>query len=458
MSARPLSRAAAGLGTPPPRIVHLGLGAFHRAHQAWYTAHADDAAAWGIAAFTGRSPREADALAAQECLYTVAARGADGDEVEVVGSIVEAHHGADVDALRGLVARPEVAVVTLTVTEAGYRLLPDGTPDPGDTAMVADLAVLRARMGEPATPLGRLVVALDARRRACAGPIAVVPCDNVPGNGPWVREGVLALASALDDALAAWIASDVSFVSTSVDRITPRRAEGDESLAAAAGWIDGSPIVTEPFSDWILSGGFPAGRPAWETAGARLVDDIEPFENRKLWMLNGAHTVLASLGRLRGHATVADAIADPVCRELVEDVWDAAARHLPADVDAAAYRVALVERFANPRIVHLLEQIAQDSSVKLAARIVPVARLELAAGGEALPAAAALGAWIAAVRRCAPVPDAREHALGDALLSTDPIRALVAAVDPDLAAHPQFVAEVRIRAAALADVPTTVAP
>ncbi|WP_062466627.1 mannitol dehydrogenase family protein [Demequina maris] len=458
MTAQPLSRAAAGLGTPPPRIVHLGLGAFHRAHQAWYTAQADDAAGWGIAAFTGRSPREAEALTAQECLYTVAARGADGDEVEVVGSIVEAHDGADLGVLRDLVARPEVAVVTLTVTEAGYRLLPDGAPDLDDSAMAADLAVLRARMGEPVTPLGRLVAALDARRRAGAGPIAVVPCDNVPGNGPWVRTGVLALAAATDDALAAWVEDHVSFVSTSVDRITPRRAAGDELLAREAGWIDGSPIVTEPFADWILSGEFPAGRPAWESAGARVVDDIEPFEHRKLWMLNGAHSVLASLGRLRGHATVAEAIADPVCRELVEDVWDAAARHLPADVDAAAYRVALVERFANPRIVHRLDQIAADSSVKLAARIAPVARLELGAGGDALPAAAALGAWIGAVRRCAPVPDARERQLGDALLSHDPVRALVGVVDPDLASHPQFVAEVRIRAAALADVPTTVAP
>jgi len=457
VTARDLTRAAAGLDVPPPRIVHLGLGAFHRAHQAWYTAHAGDAADWGIAAFTGRSPREAETLAAQECLYTLATRGADGDSVEVIGAIVEAHDGSDLDALADLMARPEVAVVTLTVTEAGYRLRPDGAPDRDDRTMAADLAALEDGAIDVVTPLARLTVALDARRRAGGGPLAVVPCDNVPCNGPWVATGVRALAAARDADLAGWIDAHVSFVSTSVDRITPRRAEGDDALARAAGWADASPVVTEPFTDWVLSGEFPAGRPAWEDAGARVVDDIEPFENRKLWMLNGAHTVLAELGRLRGHATVSEAIDDPVCAEHVDAVWDAAAAHLPADVDPAAYRAALAARFRNPRIVHRLDQIATDSSVKLAARIAPVARLDLAGGGEALAAAGAIAAWIAAVRRCTPVPDARGAGIDAALVSADPVRALVALVDPALASDPTFVAQVRIRAAAFADAPTAVA-
>ena len=404
---RPLSRSTwsdGGAAAPPPvRVVHLGLGAFHRAHQAWYTAHATDAGEWGIAAFTGRTPDAALELAPQDGLFTVVVRSGDGDRHDVVGSIAEAWDGARLDRLVTLLSAPTTAVVTLTVTEKGYHLGSDGRLDASDPAVTADLALLRAlpdgdlAANAPAvtTALSRLALGLEARRRAGGAPIAVVPCDNLPANGPTVGAAVLALAGEVSPALAAWVGERVSFVSTSVDRITPRTTEADRAgVRAATGYDDAAVVVTEPFADWVLSGEFPAGRPAWETAGARFVDDVEPFERRKLWLLNGAHTLLALMGPPRGHVTVAQAIGDPVLRDAVERLWDEACAHLPGGLDLPAYRAALLERFANARIEHRLEQILLDSDQKLPIRIVPVALAERAAGRSAAGCAAPIAAWV----------------------------------------------------------------
>jgi fructuronate reductase len=401
--ARPLNRGThPGAPAAPTRVVHLGLGAFFRAHQAWYTHRAADAADWGIAAFTGRSAGAAAELAPQDGLYTLVERGADGDRLEVVGSVVEVWDCARTDRFVALLAAPSTAVVTLTVTEKGYRLGADGRPDVKDRDVKADLALLAAladgnlvdALGVR-TALGRVVVGLEARRRAGGEPIAIVPCDNVPANGPTVRSAVIALAAVVSAELVAWVGERVSFVSTSVDRITPRAVDADRAtVATLSGYDDAAPVVTEPFTDWVLAGDFPAGRPAWETAGARFVPDVEPFERRKLWLLNGAHTLLALLGPARGHGTVAEAIADPALRGAVEALWDEASRHLPDGLDLPAYRAALVERFTNARIEHRLEQILLDTDQKLPIRIVPVALAERAAGRSAAACAAPIAAWV----------------------------------------------------------------
>ncbi len=390
--------AAAGLPAAPApvRIVHLGLGAFHRAHQAWYTARAGDAAEWGIAAFTGRSPDAAVALEPQDGTFTLVVRDADGDRIEAVTSIVEVLDGAALDRLRALLARPEVAIVTTTVTERGYRLRWNGSLDLDDVALEADLAAIaRGGTNAPTTLIGRLLVGLAARRDADAGPLAVVPCDNVPGNGPFLERGVLEAAARVDARLRDWIARSVSFVSTSVDRITPRLdpAEAQRALAAAP-WEDRAPVITEAHSDWVLSGTFPGGRPRWEDAGARFVDDIEPWERRKLWMLNGAHTLLALAGSHRGHRTVADAMDDDALVAMVDALWLEASRHLEAELDAEGYAERLRARFRNPRVEHLLAQIAQDSTAKLRLRIVPIAEAELAAGRVATGCASAIAHWL----------------------------------------------------------------
>lgn len=393
-----LTRVAAGLGSAPPvRIVHLGLGAFHRSHQAWFTARAGDD--WGIAAFTGRSPAAAVPLAEQNGLFTLIERGPQGDSAEIIGSIARAHDGGDLEALTAAVSAPATAIVTLTITEAGYLLGTDGRIDESDDAVIADRAALAAAALDPVTAprprtaLGRLAMALEARRRASAGPIAVVPCDNLPGNGGVVRETLLGLASDAPE-LRAYIEAEVSMVSTSVDRITPATTTEDHALAQRlTGFVDHAPVVAEPFHDWILAGEFPAGRPAWDRAGARIVDDIEPYENRKLWMLNGAHTILAAAGPMRRHETVAGAMADTTVRGLVERFWDEASRHLAPELAAESYREALTARFLNPRIEHRLAQIAQGSGIKLRARILPVLKRELAAGRDAAGCLAALAVW-----------------------------------------------------------------
>jgi fructuronate reductase len=355
-----------------PGIVHIGIGAFARAHLAWYTAHVEGER-WGITAFTGRSPAVAEALAAQGCRYTLVTRGADGDTAEVVDTVVAAHPGGDDTAWRHVVASPETTVVTLTVTEQGYR---SGSDVPA-----------------------RLVAALDARRAAGAGRLALVSLDNLTHNGEVLRAAVLDAATEPD--LRSWIEAHVAFPSSMVDRITPATTAADvDDLAGLQGALedDRVPVVTEPFAEWVLEDRFDGiDRPAWETAGVRIVDDVTPYEQRKLWLLNGAHSLLAYLGPLLGHETVASAMDDPRCRTAVEQLWDEAAAELPLpddEVDAA--RAALVERFANPRIRHTLRQIASGGSQKLPVRVVDVLRHRLARDPDAgigPGAATALAAW-----------------------------------------------------------------
>lgn len=386
---------------PPVRHVHLGLGSFFRAHQAWYTHRASDADAWGIAAFSGRSAELARTLAAQDGLFTLDVRGPDGDELEVVTSLVRTHGADDDDAWLTYLADPAVAILTTTVTEAGYLRGPDRHLDAEHPDVVADLARVRT---EPSfagrTAPVRIAVGLLARRDAGAGPIALVPCDNLQANGAALRAVVRDAAALLDPTLPAWVEENVAFVTTMVDRITPRPTEHDVALVRSlGGYDDPVPVVTEPFSEWVLEGDFPAGRPRWEDAGARFTDDIEPFEQRKLALLNGAHSLLAYAGLALGQTTVSEAIADPRCRDWVEQWWDEAAAHLPQPAgELDEYRAALVSRFANPAIRHLLAQIATDGSKKLRERVVPTLLAERAAGRGAAGAARVLAAWVTHVR------------------------------------------------------------
>ncbi len=409
---RRLSRTVDGRAAAPVRIVHLGLGNFFRAHAAWYTDRAPDAREWGIAAFTGRSPATAVALAEQDGLYTLLVRAPDGPMPEVVSSLSAVHAAHDLDALRSYLARPEVAVVTLTVTEAGYRRDDTGALDVPASDVASDIEALRADPsgGEVTTVPGKLVAGLLARRAAGAGPISVVPNDNVPDNGAMVARVVTDLASSVDPALPAWVEDHVSWVTTMVDRITPRTTDDDRALVLARTGVDDPQTVpTEPFSEWVLAGDFGGGRPAWDVAGARVVDDVRPFEQRKLWLLNGSHSLMAYAGSVLGHESVADAVADPRVRAWVEQWWDAAGRHvpLPAD-DVSAYRDALLERFSNRSIRHLLAQIAADGSQKIPIRAVPVIEAGLADGRVDPGATRLVAAWVVHLRGYgAPVTDAR---------------------------------------------------
>ncbi|PPF62462.1 oxidoreductase [Clavibacter michiganensis] len=355
------------------RILHLGLGAFHRSHQAWYTAHASDGHRWGITAYSGRRPDAAVALRAQDGLYTLIERSENTNSAQIIDVITEAVDGADVAHFEQAMADPSTALVTLTITEAGYQ--------PSD-------------LSEPSV-LGRLAAGLEARRVANVGPIALVSCDNLADNGAVLRDALAPHLDALGASAVQWAASQVSYVSTSVDRITPRTTPDDLTTAERlTGLRDECAVTTEPFSDWTLQGEFPAGRPEWESSGARFVDDLEPFERRKLWLLNGAHTLLAAAGTLSGYSFVHEAFADPVLRGWVEDFWDAACRHLPEDLDLAEYRRALARRFDNSSIRHALDQISLGAEAKLGVRVVPVVTAELDAGLDATAAARPIAAYL----------------------------------------------------------------
>jgi fructuronate reductase len=445
-----LSRAALGHAEPAPvRIAHLGLGAFHRAHQAWWTGAVSQDDPWGIAAFTGRSPAAATVLAEQDGLFTLLVRAPESDDVQVVSSISRAVDGSDAAAFTGCLADPAVGILTLTVTEAGYCRGTDGRIDLSHPAIAADRQRLMAGL-DATQPLrtapGRVIAGLLARRRADAGPLAIVPCDNLTDNGGVFRSVISEFAETIDPALADWVDASVAFVSTAVDRITPRTtAEDMVTTAGRTGWADRAPVVTEPFREWVLAGDFPAGRPAWQDAGARFVDDVTPFEDRKLWLLNGAHSMLAYGGLTRGHTTVAQAIADDTCRRWVEQWWAEASAHLgQPEHELVEYREQLLLRFSNPRIRHLLSQIAMDGSQKLRMRVIPVLRREKAAGRRGDAALRILASWIEYVRAA---PDELTDPLADRLRQAaqaprqEACRALLSTLDAELAEDDEVIAD-----------------
>lgn len=430
--------------------MHLGLGGFFRAHQAWYTDRADDARDWGIVAFTGRRPDAAAALARQDGLYTLVTRGAEEDAFTLVRSVSAAHAGADHEAWLDHLGSPQVSVVTLTITEAGYCLRgTDGRLDTADPRVAADIEALRTDPQAPvSTAPARLVAGLLARRSRGAGPLTVVPCDNLPRAGALLDAALRELAGAVDAGLPGWLDGQLAVAATVVDRITPRPTAAERrSVLDATGVDDRCAIATEPFSEWVIAGDFLGARPAWETAGVVFTDDASPFEDRKLWLLNGAHSLLAYAAANRGHLTVADATADPVCRSWLADWWDTCVPYvaLPA-ADLAAYREALLHRFANPRIRHELAQIAADGSQKLPARILPVLRRERERGRPPAAAVSALAGWIAHLRGAgAPIADVRAGELARLAAGplADAIPRTLAALDPALADDAQLVRAVR---------------
>jgi fructuronate reductase len=255
------------------------------------------------------------------------------------------------------------------------------------------------------------------------------------------------LATLVDPTLLPWLDASVSYVTTMVDRITPRTTpELAPAVAGATGRADLVPVATEPFSEWVLAGEFPGGRPRWEDAGATFTTDVTPYEQRKLWLLNGAHSLLAYAGSARGHRTVAEAVADASCSEWLQEWWAEASRHLSLPADGvAAYRAALLERFANPRMHHRLDQIAADGSQKLPIRILPVLRLERAAGRVPSGACRALAAWVCHVRGAGvPVNDPRASEIIPLASGTllDAVHRLLDVLDPALGQDDAVVAAV----------------
>ena len=384
-----------GLGTG---IVHLGIGAFHRAHQAAFTEEAVAAAGgdWGICGVTQRSRGVLDQLRPQDGLYSVLERG-EQTSLRVVGAVRDLLFAAEEGKrLQALLAASVTRLVTLTVTEKGYRHDPaTGRLRRGDPDVAADLAG-----GPPRTVVGQLVRGLQARRAADAGPITLLSCDNLPANGEVLRGLVMDFCAALPEgeSLASWIAESVSFPSSMVDRIVPATTDDDRAEAARLlGYEDRGVVVTEPFRQWVVEDQFAAGRPAWDRAGAVLTADVAPYEAMKLRLLNGSHSTLAYLGALAGHAHVADAMADPgiagvVAHLMADDV--APTLTVPEGFDVAAYQRELIERFHNPALRHRTVQIAMDGSQKLPQRLLGTIADRLAAGAEPRHACLGVAAWM----------------------------------------------------------------
>jgi fructuronate reductase len=390
-----------------PRVLHLGLGAFHRAHQAVYTENAvaagDDP--WGIVDVEPLAAGAVDAMRAQDCLYSVTDRRPDGLRTRVVGSVVDALlMGRDDARIGALLVSERVPVVTLTVTEKGYhrRADTDGldlTAEP----VVADLAATSAGVGAGfRTVVGRVAAGLVARSRANGAPISIVSCDNMAGNGPAlarvVRELVEASAWPDRDAVLDWMGAAVAFPATIVDRIVPATTAEDRDLASAAlGLRDEMPVLGEPYRQWVLEDSFAADRPRWELDGALFVPDVAPYQLMKLRLLNGAHSALAYLGLAAGCATVAEAMATAWGPDLVRRLGAEVAPTLPdIGLDADAYAEGLVDRFSNPSIHHLLRQIGSDGSLKVPERWLGPLRELRAAGRPAPVLETALAGWVAA--------------------------------------------------------------
>lgn len=413
--ARPLVRP----GDVGPGIVHLGLGAFHRAHQAVYTEEAVAAAGgdWGIVAVAPRRRPLVDALAGQDGLFSVTSLDGAGARTRVVGAISGVRHApADPSAVVALLADPATRVVTLTVTEKAYLLEPATGRLRVDPGLRAELAGRAA----PATVPGLLVAALAARARADAGPVALVSCDNLPANGHRLA-GVVGQALALAGGDAArvrdWVSGNVTFPGTMVDRIVPAPTPATLVAARAAlGLADHAAVAAEPFRQWVVEDAFPAGRPAWEAAGAVLTRDAGPYERLKLRALNGVHSALAYLGVLAGCETIAEALRLPGARAVVERfvAEDVAPSLDPPDgVSVVAYGRAALDRFANPVIGHTTRQVAMDGSQKLPQRILHTVADRRAVGGSPRWAALVVAAWMRFVQGRA--DDGRRLPLDDPL-------------------------------------------
>ncbi len=380
-----------------PGIVHIGVGAFHRAHQAVYV---DDAlggdSGWGIVGVSLRSAATHDALAPQDNLYTLITRAPDADSFRVVGSLIDTLVAPeDPDAVVARLADPATRIVSITVTEAGYCLGAGGDGlDPAHPQIAAEASGDAPPLSMP----GVIVAGLARRRAGGLAPFTVMSCDNLRHNGAVTRSVLIDYAALIDPSLAGWLEDHLICPSTMVDRIVPRTtAEDIRRVDEACGYHDARPVVSEPFSQWVIEDTFPLGRPPLASPGLTFVSDVGPWEEMKLRLLNGSHSALAYLGLLAGHDTVAGAFADPVLRRFVTRLARdelIATLAAPADLDPHTYLGRLHERFANPRMRHLLVQIASDGSQKLPQRLLPAARRLARTGTPPVSIATVIAAWI----------------------------------------------------------------
>lgn len=386
-------------------IIHFGIGAFHRAHQAWYTDLAMEGGDrdWMIAGVSLRSPDVAAQMSPQDGLYTLCARSAEGISPRIVGSVREVLAAPQSpQRIVELLAARSTRIASFTITEKGYCRAPDGSLDP-------------AQAGEGS--IYRFLFEGLARRRTTGLPgLTLLSCDNLADNGRQLERLLVEYLAGRDADLVRWVGDECAFPSTMVDRIVPAATEVDRNeVEALLGLRDEAAVMTEPFSQWVIEDRFAGGRPRWEMAGAQVVGNVAPYEEAKLRMLNGAHSAMAYLGLERGHHFVHQAVADPEIRSLVERIMrqEAAASLTPAPgQDLAGYADALLARFANPALQHRLAQIAMDGSQKIPQRWLATLAHHQREGTQCPGIETAVAAWLRHVRGdTAPVDDPLTQAL-----------------------------------------------
>jgi mannitol 2-dehydrogenase len=430
-----------------PAVVHLSVGCFHRSHQA--VAFDDLARAgereWGLVGVGLRRREMKAALDAQNGLYTVVERGGEQESARVVG-VIGAYHFApeDPEAVLGALADPRTRLVTLTMTASAYHV------DPSTGVFDADAEELVEDLAHPQTPtsaLGYLVEGLDRRRRAGLPPFTVLSCDNLMDSGRVTRQAVVSYARMRDERLADWIDANGAFPGSMVDRITPKTTPRDiERLERTFGVQDRWPVVTEPFSQWIVEDEFCNGRPPLERVGVQFVPTAKPYSIMKTRLLNAVHLALGNLGTLVGHERTHEALADPLLRAYVTRVMaEEIAPHLPAvaGIDLEAYQATLVERLSNPRIGDQLHRLCRGGSVKLRNHILTSVRAGLEKNAPSELLTVAVAGWITHLQAPGAVDDPMASRLQPIARAcgTDP-RPLLAerAVFGDLARNGAFVA------------------
>ena len=382
-------------------IVHIGVGGFHRAHQAAYLddlMNAGKALDWGISGvgLLAQDRRMHEVMTNQDCLYTLVVKHPDGSlHPRVVGSIIQYLFAPDdPEAVLALMADPGTRIVSLTITEGGYLVHPvTGEFDTDEPSVQEDL-----RAGStPTTAFGFITEALSRRRERGVPPFTVMSCDNIPGNGEVARKTISAFARLKHPELAWWMESEVSFPNSMVDRITPVTTSADKALLAERfGVEDAWPVVCEPFIQWVLEDSFSAGRPPLQDVGVQMVKDVEPYELMKLRLLNAGHQALCYLGYLSGYRYAHEVCQDPLFTAFLLGYMDhEATPTLPrvAGVDLEQYKHQLIERFANPEVQDTLARLCAESSDRIPKWLLPVIREQLASGGEIARSALVVAAW-----------------------------------------------------------------
>ena len=381
-----------------PGIVHLGIGAFHRAHQAFYTEAVLNkfGGDWGIVGSSLRSPGVRDQLVPQDCLYTLVERSGEGEKLQLIGAVLDTLVGPENPAaLVAQMAAANIKIVSLTVTEKGYCHDPaSGNLNLNHPDIVHDLA----NLDKPVSAIGFLVAALKQRFENNQKAFTLLSCDNLPNNGEVLEKVVLQFAEKISPALAQWIKTHATFPCTMIDRIVPATTDDDRrDIEARLNLRDEAMVVCEPFSQWVVEDKFADGRPEWDKVGVLLVDDVRVFEKIKLRLLNGAHSTMAYTGYLSGFDYISEVMEQPAFVNLVKTYMAREAGETviaPAGFDIEAYKQQLCERFSNKALKHRTWQIAMDGSQKLPQRLLETLREQLQGNGHIDILCLGVAAWI----------------------------------------------------------------